>query len=271
MSPLLALKLLLVPSFLLLVSLAGRRWGPVVAGWLAGLPVVAGPILYLLALEQGPAFAAGAASSALAAVLASVSFSLAYAHCSQRARWPVALLAGLAAWLSAAWLLAAVVGSVLASALVALATLLAAPRLFPRVNGYTNSRPIERPEMGLRMLAGATLTFGVTLLADTVGAKWSGLLAVFPVLGIVLAVFSHRAQGAQFSAALLRAMATGLYSFFAFCLVLAVALPQLSVALAFLAAVGASLAVQISSRWLLGRSMERQAPAALEPAAGAER
>ena len=50
----LALKLLLVPCFLLLVSLAGRRWGAHVVGWLAGLPVVAGPILYFLALEQGP-------------------------------------------------------------------------------------------------------------------------------------------------------------------------------------------------------------------------
>jgi hypothetical protein len=43
----LALKLLLVPMFLALVSMAGKRWGPAIAGWLAGFPIVAGPILWL--------------------------------------------------------------------------------------------------------------------------------------------------------------------------------------------------------------------------------
>ncbi|HEY0820528.1 MAG TPA: hypothetical protein VGD46_17200, partial [Rhizobacter sp.] len=131
----LALKLLLVPTFLLLVSLAGRRFGPQVAGWLAGLPVVAGPILFFLAVERGAAFAAGAAALALSAVFASVSFSLAYAHVGLRGSWPRALLAGLAAWGAAALLLSwlpAAAGLGLALALaVSLATLVVAPRLFP--------------------------------------------------------------------------------------------------------------------------------------------
>jgi hypothetical protein len=67
LSPL-ALKLLLIPSFIGLVSLAGRLWGPTVAGWLAGLPVVAGPILFLLWLEQGAEFARSATVYSLAAV-----------------------------------------------------------------------------------------------------------------------------------------------------------------------------------------------------------
>jgi len=37
-SAMLALKLVLVPGFLLLVTLAARRWGPSFGGWLAGLP-----------------------------------------------------------------------------------------------------------------------------------------------------------------------------------------------------------------------------------------
>ncbi|MGF6700501.1 hypothetical protein OKW38_005113 [Paraburkholderia sp. MM5496-R1] len=55
---LLALKLVLVPAFLAALTAAARVWGPSVAGWLAGLPVVAGPIMLLLAVERGPAFAA---------------------------------------------------------------------------------------------------------------------------------------------------------------------------------------------------------------------
>lgn len=244
----LTLKLLLVPGALLLVSLAGRRWGAQVAGWLAGLPVVAGPILLVLALEQGARFASGAASAALAAILASVSFSVAYARLAQRARWPFALIAGLVAWLIAASLLSMAPHSVPASLAIALATLLIAPHAFPKVAGAMAGRPIGWTELGLRMLAGATLTVAVTLLASAVGPTWSGLLAVFPVLGIVLAVSSHRTQGAPFAAALLRAMATGLYSFLAFCLALAVLLPQLGMAGAFTAAVGVSLAVQAATK-----------------------
>ena len=63
----LALKLFLVPACLALLSLAARAWGPRIAGWLAGLPIVAGPILFFLALERGTAFGAQAAGAALGA------------------------------------------------------------------------------------------------------------------------------------------------------------------------------------------------------------
>jgi uncharacterized membrane protein (GlpM family) len=248
---LLALKLLVVPGFLLLLSLAGNRWGPSVAGWLAGLPVVAGPILYFIALERGHAFAAEAASAALAAVFASVTFSVAYAYGSRRARWPFALLLGLIAWTATASLLAVAPDSLIASFAVAASTLIAAPFAFPAAARNVPVRAVTRPELAVRMAAGALLTLADTVLAAGLGPRWSGLLAVFPVLAIALAVFSHRSQGHAFSTALLRAMATGLYSFLAFCFVLALALPRAGTAWSFGAAVMVCLAVQAVSRRFL--------------------
>ncbi len=64
------LKLLIVPAFILLVSLAGRRWGTTVAGILAGMPVVAGPIVVLVALEQGVGFGIYTATAAVTGVIA---------------------------------------------------------------------------------------------------------------------------------------------------------------------------------------------------------
>ena len=95
----LALKLVLVPIFLLLVSMAGKWWGPRVAGWLAGFPVVAGPILFLLALEKGPQFAGRAAVLSVSAICASEVFNFAYAWVCKRNAWPTALMVGLVAWL----------------------------------------------------------------------------------------------------------------------------------------------------------------------------
>ncbi|WP_394788891.1 hypothetical protein [Rhodoferax sp.] len=249
----LALKLFLVPSFLLLVTLAGKRWGPSVAGWLAGLPVVAGPILFVLAVEHGAAFAAHAATASLSAVFASVAFSLVYAHAAQRLRWQAAMALALVAWGAAALCLSARPLTQAMALVLALLTLVAAPRCFPRSPAIARARPLGSAELGLRMLAGALLTIAVTLSASHVGPGWSGLLAVFPILGIVLAVFSHRSQGAAFAAALLKAMVTGLYSFMAFCFTLSVALSRLPTAWAFGTAVVAAIVVQIASKRALTR------------------
>jgi hypothetical protein len=241
----LALKLLLVPAFLLAVSLAGRRWGAAVAGSLAGLPVVGGPILFFLALDHGPGFAAGAAVTALSAVFASVAFSLAYAHVAQRKGWGVALLAGLGAWTVAALLLARLPGAPVWALVVAVTTLCVAPTVFPTPTPLGAARAGGSAELVSRMVAGALLTLAVTTAASRVGPTWSGLLTVFPLLGIVLAVFSHRHQGAAFTAVLLRAMVMGQWAFAAFCVVLAWAVPWLALGAAFAAAVAASLVASV--------------------------
>ena len=99
------LKLLVIPGFLLLISLAGKRWGPSVAGWLSGLPVVVGPILFFLAIEQGEAFAAQSAMAALSAMFAMIAFCVTYAQVAQRTGWPLALTTSLLVWATAAVLL----------------------------------------------------------------------------------------------------------------------------------------------------------------------
>ena len=108
---LLALKLVLVPAFLAVLTVAGRIWGPTVAGWLAGLPVVAGPIVLLLALERGSAFAAQASAASIAAIAASEAFNFAYAWTCRRFAWPLALVVGMVGWVGVASLLTQVTAS----------------------------------------------------------------------------------------------------------------------------------------------------------------
>ena len=64
----LLLKLILTPLLLGGVTLAGRKFGPTVSGWLVGLPLTSGPVSFFLALEQGTKFAARAARAGLLAV-----------------------------------------------------------------------------------------------------------------------------------------------------------------------------------------------------------
>jgi hypothetical protein len=70
-----------------------------------------------------------------------------------------------------------------------------------------------------------------------------------------MAVFSQQTRGPAFTAALLRATATGMYSFAAFCLVLALALPYIGLS-AFALGVAVSVAMLGVTRQLLARPVK---------------
>ncbi|MCZ2903391.1 hypothetical protein [Burkholderia thailandensis] len=250
----LALKLTLVPLFLLLVSMSGRWWGPSIAGWLAGLPVVAGPILLLVAVEHGPAFGAQAALLSLSAIAASEAFNFAYAWTCRQRRWPLALAAGLAAWAAAASVLVRLPATPLAAMAVALVAICVGQSCLPRGAAVAPRAPLSRADLAGRLVAGAALALAVTSLSGALGAAWSGVLAVFPLLGSVLSVSSHRAHGPDFVIHLLRAMVLGRFSFAAFCLCVALALPHQPAIPAFVEAAALSIVVQGMTRRFAARS-----------------
>src|SRR5437667_321225 len=99
---LLLAKVVLTPLFIAAVTLAGRRWGPAVGGWLAGLPLTSGPVSVFLALKQGPGFAARAAVGTLAGLVGVGCFCLVYARLARHRSWIPATAGGLAAYLAGA-------------------------------------------------------------------------------------------------------------------------------------------------------------------------
>jgi uncharacterized membrane protein (GlpM family) len=256
---LLALKLLLVPAFLALISWAGRRWGPGVAGWLAGFPSLTGPILLFLAIERGAEFTVPAAVFALSAVAAALVFGIAYAWACLRLRWPSAWLCAVLAWIATVAVLARVPPTLAGSLAIALVLLLLAPRLFPKPRGQWGASVVPAHELLLRMAAGAGMVLAVTAIAETVGPVWTGLLAVFPVFSSVLAVFSQRANGPGFVVAMLRAMTGGFYAFITFCVAVALLLPTQGIATTFIVAVAAAVAVQGAARAVMMRTTRKEA------------
>ncbi|WP_242665872.1 hypothetical protein [Paraburkholderia ginsengiterrae] len=248
---LLTLKLALVPAFLAALTVAGLGWGPSVAGWLAGLPVVSGPIVLLLALERGPAFAAQASAASFAAIAASEAFNFAYAWTCRRGAWPLALAVGMAGWVGAALLLAYLPGGLAWAVAAACLAVLVSQSGLPRVAGHVPATRLGLGDLAVRMLAGALLTVAVTTLSASMGATWSGLFSVFPLLGIVLAVSAQRAHGADFVALLVRGMVIGRASFAAFFAVTATMLPRYGVCLSFACAAVVSVAVHGATKRML--------------------
>jgi hypothetical protein len=180
----LALKLLLVPTLLAAVTLAGRRWGQRTAGWLGSFPIVAGPILLILAIEQG-----------------AMAFFVVLARLAPRLRWASALGVAFIAWVALvaalSWLPAtlpiATLAAVVALALAPLA--MGAELATPAATGPAPSPP-SRWELPSRMLAGAALALITSHLGARFGPETSGYAALFPVVGATAAGFNLARQGA---------------------------------------------------------------------------
>lgn len=253
MSSILLLKLFLVPILIFSVTLAGRRWGPRVAGALSAFPVVSGPILLALTLEQGAVFGAAAASGTLLAVSAILVFSLGYSWGSARFGVAGSMLCAFAGYAVAVGALQGMHMPPAASFPLVLSALLLAPRLFPIVPPVPSAPPDAPPniarqnDLPWRMLAAALLVLTVTWFATRLGPRMSGFMAMFPVMGTVLVGFSHHCSGRPFAVALMRGMVAGYYAFATFCLALALLLPLHGVAVAFSVALGGALLVQLAA------------------------
>jgi hypothetical protein len=251
MNAVLALKLTLVPLLIYLVTLAGRRWGPAVAGWLSAFPIVAGPILFALTLEQGAAFAARAAEGTLLAVVAILVFSLAYAGASVRCGVAGSMALALLAWAGSVAVLQASRLPLGLAFVFAWCALLLTFKLFPAAT--PNAAGARRKDLAWRMLAGALLVLAVTGGAAHLGARLSGFFAMFPLMSTVLVGFAHAGSGRASAVALLRGMVVGYFGFAVFCVTLAMQLREGAVGAAFALALGGALVVHLAARRLLAR------------------
>jgi len=241
----LVVKLVLVPVLIALITLAGARFGPRIAGVLTGLPVVAGPIVFFMALEQGPAFAARSATATLAAFGSLAAFCIVYALAALRSSWGTSTVLGWLAFLAATLGLHRLAPSLGVSIAIALVAPLVVTALTPRPPlPPAGARAVTRAEIVLRMLTGVGMMLILTGLAHLLGPRVSGLLTVFPVATTILAVFAHRNDGAAFAIHLIRGLATGLYCLGAFFIVLALALDHLNLATAFGCATIAAVLMQ---------------------------
>ncbi|MGA2455171.1 MAG: hypothetical protein ABSG93_16800 [Solirubrobacteraceae bacterium] len=242
---LLAVKLLLAPSFVVGASVAARRFGPRVGGLIAGLPVVAGPILLVYALAHGRGFAAGAAAGTLLGLVSLIAFVVVYGRLAGHLFWGASMLAGWIAFAAATAVFSALslpLGVALGLAALALALGLAC---LPRPGGdpRLHSTPPSW-DLPVRAACALALVLSLTAVAGWLGPQLSGLLAPFPIIATVLATFTHAQRGTDELLRLLRGLVSGFGAFALFCFTLALSLHRLDTAAAFALATALALLTQ---------------------------
>jgi hypothetical protein len=267
---LLAIKLIVTPLVVLLASLAARRWGEAVAGWLVGLPLTSAPVSAFLAIEQGPSFAAQAADGTIAGVVSQAAFCLGYAALA-RLGATAALAAGTLAYAATAAILIAgrLPSAVLCAAAVAALTLVL--WLLPSRLVGVSAKAAAWWDLPLRMAVTTALVVGLTSAAITLGPGASGAMAAFPLIGALFAAFAQWDQGARAGVAVLRGMASALFGVAAFFVIAGAALPHLSLLAAFALAAAGGLIVQGATFTLVPRAAKMEDAAEGGPAASSLR
>lgn len=213
---LLMLKLVLTPLLIAAATIAARRWGPVVGGWVVSLPLTSGPVSAFLALEHGPEFAAAAAAGTILGSLSVVAFIVAYAHAARHAAWPLAALAGLSGFFLAVTAMAyfplpPVPGTIFSCAILGLLLFLEKGPTGPII-----PIPAPRWDIPMRIAVATTVVLTITALSHHVGPTLSGLLSAFPAFICVMATFSHKLCGPDNVLHFERGIISGSFAFVAF-------------------------------------------------------
>jgi hypothetical protein len=265
----LMLKLFLAPALVVAASLAGRRWGPAVAGTLVALPIVAGPILLITGLEHGSGFAARAAGASLLGLVSLALFAVVFTLLSRIRHWAVTLLLAWASCLAVSLGLSLLaVPPLIALGLSLTATVCGTKAL---VRTDTGEAPIATPpawwDLPARAAATALLVTVLTTAASHLGPGLTGVLAPFPIGTSVVATFALVQGGSVAAAATLRGVLRGLWGFAAFCFLVAVLVRPLGIGPAFGLAVTCTIALQLG----LGRLQATQAARRVSPAPHPER
>ncbi|MGO8948564.1 MAG: hypothetical protein ACLQUY_13065 [Ktedonobacterales bacterium] len=270
----LELRIFLTPALIGLASLAGRRWGPTVSGWLVGLPFTSGPVIFFLALDHGATFAAAAAIGTLAGAISEVCFCLTYGWLAFRLKWWLTTTVAIFSFGVATYLLHFLTPPppLPLFLVVVIALLVGLSLMHPLVETRRNTgwfAEAEQPgaphqpekvaaapvwDLPLRMIVATVLVLLLTGLAPVLGPELAGLLAPFPVYVSILAIFAHQQQGPRAAAGVLRGLLMGMFAFAGFFLVVALLLPRAGIATSFISAIVVALLVEASTLWIIQRT-----------------
>ncbi len=247
----LVLKLVLAPIIIGSASLAGRKWGPAVSGWIVGLPLTSGPVIFFLALSHDVSFAANAALGVISGGLSLVAYALTYAWLATRFRWYVALAGSLLIFALSTTLLQNITFHLIPIFLIVCLVIALGLRLMPKKDVEPGETKPGKWDIPTRILIGTSFILLITWSASFIGPRLTGLLTTVPLYVTILTIFAHRHQGPAAAAHVLRGLLYGLFAFAGFFITLGLLIEKVGISWSFLSAITVALAIQGTSLWIL--------------------
>ena len=240
----LALKLILAPVIIRSASLAGRKWGPTVSGWIVGMPLTSGPVIFFVALSHDLAFATNAVLGVISGGLSLVAYALTYAWLATRFHWYVAWIGSFVVFAISTTLLQNVTFPLVPIFLVVCMAIMLGLYLMPKEEVEEGDAPFGKWDIPSRILIGTSFILLITGSASFIGSRLTGLLTTIPLYVTILAIFAHRHQGPAAAAHVLRGLLYGMLAFAGFFITLGLLLQRAGIAVSFLSAIVVALAIQ---------------------------
>jgi hypothetical protein len=247
------LKLILAPVIIGSASLAGRRWGAAVSGWLVALPLTSGPVAFFLALSHDSAFVFDSIRGTLSGGFSLIAFSLTYAWVSRKFNWQVSIASSIFVFAGMTALLQRITIPFIPLFISVFIVIFIGLLLMPKAQPVELVANPGKWDIPTRILLGTSFILLITGFAPYIGSRLTGLLTTIPLYISILTIFAHRHQGQAAAANVLHGLILGLFTFAWFYLVLGLLIENTSLAVSFGSAILVALLVQGMSLLILRR------------------
>lgn len=239
--------MLATSGIVVLVAFTVGRFGPLVGGVIAGLPIGLGPGFYFLLEDASAEFLAQAATSSLLALGATQVFLATYISLANRLLPVVAVGVASLVWAVSATALSRLEPGTITAAVIFAALTFAAYQFGKR---FQFSEVRQKAKEGLGLLAlraslAGLLVAGVTSAAQLLGAAMTGVLLAFPIGYALIAFTIHKRFGTANVVAMLHSTIIGTLGLASFCVGLSLALERFSNGTALVVGLLVSLATTV--------------------------
>lgn len=194
---LLALKIFLSPLLMLIVTWLQARSSANAGGRFMGWPLVTGPILLIIYLQEGAAFAAKTSHGALLGQISLIAFAWSYSFIALRAPWYISILAATITFIGSVYLVSLIHIPLWLTFILLVSALFLVNRLWPRYEPITTPLSSPKWELYLRIALVIALVFTLSEFSRTLGPGLTGGFSTYPVIATIMGTFNHKRFGAN--------------------------------------------------------------------------
>lgn len=196
---------------MLIVTFLQSRQSAKAGGRFMGWPLVTGPIIFIIFLQEGAAFAAKTAHGALLGQISLIAFAWSYALVALRAPWYISIACATVTFIGSVYLVSLIHVPLWLTFVSLILALYLVNKYWPKYQPISTPLSSPRWELYLRIALVITLVFVLSEFSQTLGPSLTGGFSTYPVIATIMGTFNHKRFGANAAISLHHGLMQRLY------------------------------------------------------------
>jgi len=196
---------------MLIVTRVQSRESAGAGGRFMGWPLVTGPIIFIIFLQEGSAFAGDTAHGALLGQLSLVAFAWSYALVALRAPWYLSIAMASVVYIGSVYLVSLLLVPLWLTFVTLISALFLVNKFWPQYEPITTPLSSPRWELYLRIVLVIALVFVLSEFSRTLGPGLTGGFSTYPVIATIIGTLNHKRFGASAAIAMHHGLMQRLY------------------------------------------------------------